>query len=174
MVDQLALPVAISAFLFPALMIVAGAGDVLSMRIPNWLTVLVAVTFLPLALWAGLPPTVLLIHVATGIVALAGGFLLFSLGLIGGGDAKLLAAGAVWFGFPGILAFLVYTALAGGVLAVAVSLWSALRVEAEVHELDRRGVFRSIMPEVPYGFALAAGAILASPSAGWWMAAGPA
>ena len=91
MVDQLALPLAISAFLFPALMIVAGAGDVLSMRIPNWLTVLVAVTFLPLALWAGLPPTVLLIHVATGIVALAGGFLLFSLGVIGGGDAKLLA-----------------------------------------------------------------------------------
>lgn len=174
MFDQAALPVGLSAVVFPALMIVAGAGDVLSMRIPNWLTVLIAASFLPLALWAGLPPAALMIHLATGVAALAGGFLLFSLGVIGGGDAKLLAAGACWFGYPGVLAFLIYTALAGGVLALAVSLWSAVNLEAEFHGLDRLGIFRRIKPDVPYGFALAAGAILASPSFAWWMPAGPA
>ncbi len=160
----------VQAVWFPGLMVLAGAGDVLNMRIPNRLVAVIVASFFPLALWAGLPLATIGIHAATGACALLAGFLLFSGRIIGGGDAKLFAAAALWFGFPNMLSFLVYTTLAGGVLALVVAAWSAIRWEIDVRGLDDQGVFERLSPNVPYAYALAAGALLASPSA-WWMAA---
>ncbi|WP_395687914.1 prepilin peptidase [Aestuariivirga sp.] len=170
MVDPLSVFPGVNVVLFPLLMVVAGAGDALSMRIPNRLIVLVTVWFFPLAIGAGMPLQVFGMHVATGMVALLFGFLLFAGRAIGGGDAKLFAAGSLWFGYPQVFDFLVFTTLAGGVLALAVSGWSVMRWEADLRGLRQPAPFERITPNVPYGFAIAAGAILASPS-GWWMTA---
>jgi prepilin peptidase CpaA len=156
--------------LFPFLMIVAGTGDALSMRIPNWLTIAIAILFFPMALLTGMPIGMFGIHIAVGVAMFVAGFVLFSLRLFGGGDAKLLAAAGLWLGWPDLLPFLVMTAFAGGVLAMCVGVWSLINATSEIHD---GSIFRrlgKIKPNVPYGYAFAIGAILAYPQS-WWMPA---
>ena len=112
--------------LFPFLLVLAGAYDFLTLRIPNWLTALVALSFFPMAWATGLPAEAYLWHFAAGAAMLAVGFGLFAFNLFGGGDAKLLAAVGLWFGWPESLPFLAYTVLAGGVLVAAVGIWSVI------------------------------------------------
>lgn len=158
----------LSFAIFPTLMIIAGAGDALSMRIPNWLTGLLALAFFPMAFLTGMPFADFAMHVLVGFGLFFVGFALFSLRLFGGGDAKLLAAAGLWLGWPDLMPFLVLTAFAGGALALCVMAWSALNQSSEINEgaLFRR--LGSIRPDVPYGFAFAIGAILAFQHS-WWM-----
>jgi prepilin peptidase CpaA len=159
------------ACVFALLMIAAGVGDAMTRRIPNWLTGVIAVAFFPLALGSGMGVASIAQHLVVGAALLLAGFLLFSFGLFGGGDAKLMAAAGLWFGYPNALPFLMYTALAGGVLAVAIGLLFLVRWHAEIRGLWPGLPRGKLKPDVPYGIALAAGAIFASPGA-WWMAAG--
>ena len=158
---------------FPLLMIVSGVGDVLSMRIPNRLIIAIAAAFLPLALATGMPMWLLGMNAATALILLAIGFALFSFGLIGGGDAKLMAASGLWLGFPCVLMFILMSALAGGVLAAAMGLMSIVRMEAGARSARLDNLFAALSPDVPYGFALASGAILTTPFS-WWMIAATA
>jgi prepilin peptidase CpaA len=158
----------LSVTVFPLLMIVAGTGDALSMRIPNWLTALIALSFLPMALLTGMPWSVIGEHALVGLGLFVAGFALFALGVFGGGDSKLLAAAGLWLGWADLMPFLVMTAFAGGILAICVALWSAINVASEIRE---GSVFRhlgKIKPNVPYGYAFAIGALLAFPQS-WWM-----
>lgn len=158
----------LSFYLLPFLMIVAGAGDALSLRIPNWLTALIAVSFFPMAYLTGMPVALLGNHLLAGLGLFAIGFGLFAFGLFGGGDAKLLAAAGLWFGWPDVMPFLVMTVFAGGALALSVSGWSLLTMSSEVHDGSLARRFGMIKPNVPYGYAFAIGAILAFPQS-WWM-----
>jgi prepilin peptidase CpaA len=160
----------LSISLFPVLMIIAGAGDALSLRIPNWLTLFIAGSFFPLAWATGMPLDVFGLHVLTGVAFFVVGFLLFSFGLFGGGDAKLLAAAALWFGTAQALPFLVFTIFAGGILAILVGIWSMISMDWEIHEIKWTTKLRTLRPNVPYGYAFAIGAILAFPQS-WWMGA---
>ncbi len=160
----------LSLSIFPVLMIVAGAGDALSLRIPNWLTGLIAASFFPLALASGMPWDVMLMHLATGTGLFFAGFALFALGLFGGGDAKLIAAAGLWFGWPNAVPFLVLAVFAGGLLALAVGLWAVLNMNAEIKGQSWPKRLSSLKPNVPYGYALAIGAILALPQSGWMSA----
>lgn len=157
----------LSLTIFPVLMIVAGAGDALSLRIPNWLTGLIALSFFPLAFVSGMPWDVMLMHMATGAGLFFAGFALFALGLFGGGDAKLIAAAGLWFGWPNVVPFLVLTVFAGGLLALAVGIWAMLNMNAEIKGQAWLKRFSSLRPNVPYGYALAIGAILAFPQSSW-------
>ena len=157
----------LSTILLPVLMILAGAGDVLSRRIPNSLVLLIALCFFPMAWAQGMPPSAFLMHAGVGLAVLLAGFALFSLGFLGGGDAKLLGAAALWFGLAGLPQFLFMTALAGGLLGLAVMAWSMIALQGE---LEQWGTFRRlswVRPSVPYGYAIAAGAILSLP--GSWL-----
>lgn len=154
--------------IFPFLLVLAGAYDFLTLRIPNWLCALVAVLFFPMALATGLPGDAWLWHLATGIALLAIGFGLFAANVFGGGDAKLLAAAGLWFGWPDVMPFLAYTVLGGGVLAAGIGLWSSVQVDREVRGYTWAARFFSAKPSVPYGAAIAAGAVFALPQT-WWM-----
>lgn len=146
------------AYLFAALLIAAAVGDALYFRIPNQLVLLIAGLFFPVALAAGLGLPAIGMHLAICCLVLLGGFLLFAFGLFGGGDAKLLAAAALWLGWPALLPFLVWTALAGGVLGAIIGLrvlYDRFIRKAPVHR------------DVPYGIALATGAIIALPQSAW-------
>ena len=157
----------LSVTLFPLLMIVAGAGDALSMRIPNWLTLLIAVSFFPMALLTGMPLAGIAMHAGVAVALFVLGFALFSLGLFGGGDAKLFAAAGLWLGWPDLIPFLVLTAFAGGALALAVAAWSVLNTNSEIKDGSLFRRFGKIKPSVPYGYAFAVGAILTFPQSGW-------
>lgn len=154
--------------LLPVLMIVAATTDVMSFRIPNWLTILTALSFFPLAYATGMPLETFGYHVLAGAILFAVGFGLYSFGLFGGGDAKLIAAAGLWFGMANSMTFVVLTVLAGGVLAIAVALWSALHVHWEALDSSFSKRFAEIKPNVPYGLAIAVGAIFAFPGT-WWM-----
>ncbi len=162
----------LSISIFPILMIIAGAGDALSLRIPNWLTLLISAIFFPLAWLTGMPLEIFGLHVLTSVILFIVGFALFSAGLFGGGDAKLMAAAGLWFGSTQALPFLAYTVIAGGILALCVGLWSFISMSLELHDVAGTKKMTSLKPSVPYGYAFAIGAILAFPNSWWMVAAG--
>jgi prepilin peptidase CpaA len=158
----------------PLLMLLAAANDVASMQIPNWLTALIAVLFFPMAYLTGMPLSEFWYHALAGVALFFAGYVMFALKLFGGGDAKLMAAAGLWFGTAETMGFLFYTAVAGGVLALSYVLWSvvvaALKTRAGA-TTSYRETLRAIAPKLPYGCALAAGAIIAFP-ASWWAEVG--
>lgn len=151
--------------LLPFLVVLAGANDFLTLRIPNWLNGAIVLAFFPMAIMTGMPAEAIFWHTLAAFGVLVIGFGLFSSGFIGGGDAKLLAAAGIWFGWPALVPFLIFTAIAGGVLALASTLWALERDGREEGWLKR---CLSLKPDLPYGVAIAAGGILAFPGT-WWM-----
>ncbi|PHY18348.1 prepilin peptidase [Caulobacter sp. BP25] len=151
---------------FPALAIVGALKDLTSYTIPNWVSLALVAAFVPAALVSGAPLGGVGLCLAAGFGALVLGMGMFAAGWIGGGDGKLLAACALWMGWPAVLPFLLYTALAGGALTFAIlalrSGWVAPIVAggpAWVRRLGQQG------GALPYGVAIAAGALIAFPEA---------
>jgi prepilin peptidase CpaA len=149
---------------FPAMVIVAGLRDVTSYTIPNWISGLLIVAFFPAALALGLPLGALGTHLAVGAAALVLGMVMFALGWIGGGDAKLFAAAGLWLGVPAAFTYLAVTGVAGGGLAVALlglrSAWLRPYVQTGPAWFGR---LATPGENVPYGVAIAAGALAAFP-----------
>ena len=79
-------------------------------------------------------------------------------GKLGGGDVKLLAAVGLWFDFSGALGMLIAVALAGGLLALLVLV---VRSIGWSEEMRRRVVLLRPGGGIPYGVAIAAGALIA-------------
>src|SRR5262245_32723890 len=105
--------------LFPSMMAFAASSDLLTMTISNRVSLILTGGFFALAFAGGMGTTDMLSHLgAAGIVLLAA-FGFFSRGWIGGGDAKLAAATALWLGFDHLLPYLVYASLFGGALTLA-------------------------------------------------------
>jgi prepilin peptidase CpaA len=144
---------------------VAAYTDVTSRRIPNALPAVLVVEGITLHVLAGWQSAAISICLCLGVFAL--GAFLFSLGLIGGGDVKLIAAAAATLGWPDTLPFLFYTVIAGGFLGIAISLARGrLRpVLANVKALAfpmlsgvRPAPIASAVGTMPYGVAIFAGA----------------
>lgn len=153
--------------LFPALMAFAASSDLLTMTISNRISLLLAVIFLGLALAIGMHADEIAAHIAAGLVVLLVAFVFFALGWIGGGDAKLAAATALWLGWPHLLEYLLYASLIGGALTVGL-------LELRRHPLPRAiagmpWAERLHQPKggIPYGIALAAAALLVYPYTSW-------
>lgn len=99
------------------LMAVVCVEDIRRYTIANWLNLIVIVSFVPYAFFAAELPVML--HLAGFGALFVLGFILFSLKLLGGGDAKLLAALGLWCGWSNAAIYLViYMGLLGGVLAI--------------------------------------------------------
>lgn len=150
----------IAAFVAPLL--VAAAWDASTFRIPNWLTGALAVAFLPASLLA--PGEVSwLWHVGAAAGVLALGALAFAHGLMGGGDVKLATACALWLG-PVTPAFLMMTAVGGGLLALALLLGRRFLpgVLMLLPNATGTAVPRVLTPgqAVPYGLAIAGAGVL--------------
>jgi prepilin peptidase CpaA len=147
---------------FAVLVILAAVKDLATFTIPNWISAVLALGFAPAALIVHTPLGAIGISfaVALGVLALAAG--MFAFGWIGGGDAKLLAAATLWVSWNGLAPFLLYTAIAGGALALGlVALRSAwIRPFAEAGPAWAR---RLATPgeAAPYGVAIAVGALAA-------------
>ena len=153
----------IFADLLPAGLIMAAISDLRSMIIPNRLCLILAACFFPAALCAQLSLEQWMQCLGMGGLGLVAGMLMFALRLMGGGDAKLIAATSLWFGFSGFMSFLVYTALAGGAFTL---LLLGCRHIASVYALPLKGWIERLMKpkgDIPYGVAICIGGILAIP-----------
>ncbi len=149
---------------FPVLVITAALRDLTTFTIPNWISLALLAAFFPAALVSGAGLTQVGICLGIGVAALALGVFMFAMGWIGGGDAKLLAAASLWMGWPQIMPFLVYTALAGGVLAMSlIGLRSGWVRRYAVSGPSWVGRLAAVDGPAPYGVAIAAGALLAFP-----------
>lgn len=156
--------------IFPALMAYAAASDVFTMTIPNKVCLALALAFLAIAVPAGMAPAAIAWHAAAGALALAVCFGLFAAGCIGGGDAKLVAATAIWFGFELVLQYLFAAALFGGALSVAILIWRRMPLPLVAMRWGWVGRLHDASNGVPYGVALAAGALAVFPKSPLWMA----
>jgi prepilin peptidase CpaA len=152
---------------FPALMAFAAASDLFTMTISNRVSVLLAAAFLVLAVASGMAPYDILSHLGAGAVVLAVAFFCFAMGWVGGGDAKVAAAAALWFGFGHLLNYLLYASLFGGVLTILLlqmrqwPLPYALTGQTWLLRLHDK------QTGIPYGIALAIGALTIYPETDW-------
>ena len=153
--------------LFPALMAFAAASDLFTMTISNRVSLALAAGFLILALMSGMALHDILLHVGAGAAVLAVAFVCFAMGWVGGGDAKIAAAAALWFGFGHLLNYLVYASLFGGALTLLLlqfrqwPLPYALAGQAWLLKLHAKD------SGIPYGIALAIGALMIYPETEW-------
>ena len=154
--------------LFPALMAYAATSDLISMTISNRVSLLLAAGFLVVALALGMPAGEFAWHVATGAFVLMVTFGMFAAGWIGGGDAKLAAATALWMGAEGVVQYLAWSSVFGGVLTL-------LLLQYRAHPMPRLALgvpwlvhLHQPRTGIPYGIALAAGGLTAYPGSPLW------
>jgi prepilin peptidase CpaA len=147
---------------FAALVVYAALSDASRLIIPNWISIALAVIFPIAALSVGAPLMGVGLNILFGFGVLAVGFVLFQFNVFGGGDAKLLAAVAIWTGTTAILPFILWTAIAGGVMAL---------VLLTARQLIPAGSYPSFVDHllkkqngIPYGVAIMFGALMAIPS----------
>jgi len=149
--------------LFSAAMIAAAVCDFFTMTISNKVSLGLIGGFLVVAAFTGMDVKAIGMHLLAGLAMLAISFSLFSKGWIGGGDAKLFAATAVWMGWPSLLEYVLITSLLGGVLTIAML---SLRNIPMPHILEKQYWFfrlHHLDSGIPYGLALAAGGIYIYP-----------
>jgi prepilin peptidase CpaA len=163
---------AVRLMLFPALMAFAASSDLLTMTISNRVSLILAVGFFALAVGSGMDVMDILSHMGAAGAVLGVAFCFFARGWIGGGDAKLAAATALWLGFDHLMPYLVYASLFGGALTLALlrfrlaPLPDMLAKQDWVQRLHRKD------GGVPYGIALAAAALAVYPQTQWMTAVG--
>lgn len=149
---------------FPLLVVAAALTDVTSFTIPNRISALLVLVFIPAALVLHAPLGDMSVHAAVFVVALLVSMSLFAAGWIGGGDAKLLASASLWIGLQAMPMFLIATALAGG--ALSVMLVGIRAAWLQPHLAGAPAWFARLAApgaDVPYGVAIAIGALAAFP-----------
>jgi prepilin peptidase CpaA len=142
------------------------------MTISNRISLLLVAGFCVLAIVVGMDVREIGYHFLAGALVLVVSFGFYARGWIGGGDAKLAAATALWFGFEWLLPYLLWASIFGGVLTFAIlkfrqyPLPAVLNGQAWVDRLHQKDA------GVPYGIALAASALLIYPYTVWMKALG--
>ncbi len=149
---------------FPFCMVFAAVSDMLSMTIANRVSLLLLGGFVAIAPLTGMGPVEIGWHLLGGATVLAVTFTLFALGTMGGGDAKLMAATAVWMGFDLLLLqYLVFAAAIGGLLTLGIlSFRSSLFAPITKTNLFLRHLADE-KTGVPYGIALGIGGLMTYP-----------
>lgn len=153
--------------LFPALMSFAAASDLFTMTISNRVSLLLVSGFFGLALLGGMGAHEMLLHVGAGFAVLTVTFACFAFGWIGGGDAKVAAAAGLWFGFGYLMDYLVYASLFGGALTLLLLQFRQWPLPYTL--IGERWLLRLHSKEtgIPYGIALALGALTVYPETEW-------
>ncbi len=156
--------------IFSICMAMAAYKDATTMTIPNWISLAVIAGFcltIPFV-WQGFP--ILGEHLLVGTAFFAAGFAFFAFGWLGGGDAKLMAATALWWQWPDAVYYIFYTTLIGAALAIFLLVG---RKFIPVSVLTSSWAYQMFKDEkkMPYGLALAAGALLTLPQSAIFKAA---
>lgn len=156
--------------IFPALMAYAASSDLFTMTISNRISIALVGSFILMALWVGMPLATIGWHLSCGLAILCITFALFAFGWIGGGDAKLAAATAVWLGWSFVLEYGALSAVLGGVLTIAIIMLRRAPVPYLLERYEWLARLANPGNGVPYGIALAGAGLMLYPSTQMWMA----
>jgi prepilin peptidase CpaA len=146
---------------FFVLCLQAAVKDTLSLKITNGLNLSIVALFIPAAFATQIGWGVAGWHLFAGLIAFIVSYLLFSLRLFGGGDAKMIPAVILWIGPAGWMHFVMGMALSGGLLALVI-----LLARKSVPATVTPGFAQKILNKengIPYGVAIAIGAFYAAP-----------
>jgi len=163
---------AIRLTLFPAMMAFAASSDLFTMTIANRVSLILVGGFAVLALLTGMSGADMLSHAGAAAMVLAVVFVFFACGWIGGGDAKLAAATALWLGFAHLADYLVYASLLGGALTVLIIQFRTVPLPQVLAGREWAERLHRGDSGVPYGIALAVAALLVYPHTEWMTAVG--
>ncbi len=150
--------------IFPVAMAFAAATDLLTFKIPNRISIALVAAFVVVAPFSGLSWSALTMHVATFAAVLAIGIALFSAGLFGGGDAKLLAAASLWVGYDQLGMYVAMVAICGGLLAIVLLAFRRVQLPEMVRQQSWIACLHDPKAGMPYGIALAAAALWVWPT----------
>jgi prepilin peptidase CpaA len=157
--------------IFPIAMAFAGAMDLLTMTIPNRISLALIAGFIIAVPWTGMPLEMALQHMAAGGIVLAFSLALFSMGWFGGGDAKLLSAAALWIGMDHLVMYLAQVSVLGGALAIVVILYRRMP-PLPIQLPDWAVRLHKPNTGIPYGIAIAAAGLVMFPDSVWFTALG--
>lgn len=144
------------ALTFCGTMIYAALSDLFLMKISNIACLFLAAGFIILAPLAGLSLQSILLHLAAGIGVIIICFGLFTINAMGGGDAKLISATALWTGFSASLVqYLLISAITGGILTVLILLLRKLVNRNKIAHIAFLYRLTDPTKGIPYGIALA-------------------
>ncbi|KQT44505.1 peptidase [Aureimonas sp. Leaf454] len=152
--------------IFPICMAYAAFSDLVSMTIENRVSLLLVAGYVCIGVLAGFPIETMAAHAGVGLACLVLTFGMFAAGWMGGGDAKLMAASALWFGpTPDLMAYAVNASLLGGgltlgLLAARSQILPVTGIDFIDHLLDHE-------TGIPYGIALGAAGLVTFSSGGW-------
>ena len=149
--------------LLPAVLIAAAGWDIASFTIPNFLQAILLAGFVMFAFFTKMPLAVLGWHLTAAGIGLAAGFALFATGFVGGGDAKLFACVALWFGFPDIFTYAMIASVFGGALTLLLLAFRWLPLPQFLAAQAWLARLHDHRSGVPYGVALASGAFAVLP-----------
>ncbi len=148
---------------FSGLLLYAACSDIARLIIPNWVSIALTAIFPLAALAHGMAPGEIGMHLLFGVAILAIGFFLFAANIIGGGDAKLLAAASVWTGYLAFMPFLFGTVIAGGLMAAALLAARQFMKQAETNPPFVNHLLQK-QSGIPYGVAIMFGGMMAIPA----------
>lgn len=158
----------LALLLFPFIMVFAAASDLLTMKISNFVSIALVAIYLAMALITGIPFLDIAQHLGCGAIVLVVTFSLFALGWIGGGDAKLAAATAIWMGWANLLPYLAAGAVFGGVLTILLIAYRFVLLPPFLIKQNWALRLHNKKAGIPYGIALAAAGLFLYPQTQLW------
>jgi prepilin peptidase CpaA len=133
------------------------------MTISNRLSIGLAASFFLVALLIGMPLADIGRHVLASLLVLAIAFACFARGWIGGGDAKLASATALWLGFVHLMDYLLVASIVGGILTLVLLQLRKLPLPAPLAGTPWIARLHAVDTGIPYGIALAAAGLVVYP-----------
>ncbi len=137
----------------------AAVRDLMSYEIPNWVSLAIVADFVVLGLAGAASLADIGWHLSAGAVVLLLGAALFFGGIFGGGDAKLLAACAVWAGWSQLPALCLAVGVLGGLLALIILALRHVRLPAAWTAAPWLQRLRAAEQGIPYGVAIGLGTL---------------
>lgn len=153
---------------FPAAMVFAAFSDLFTMTIPNRVSLILIIVYFALAAYIPLSWNAVVMHVSCGFAVLALTFVLFQRGWVGGGDAKLASATALWLGWENLLDYGLVASIAGGALTLVILIMRWNELPARLLSVKFVARLAEKTNGVPYGIALAIAGLLVYPQTGLW------
>ena len=152
---------------FPFFMAYAGFSDMFTMQISNMISLALIAGFVFFGFMIGMDIQTMLWHFAIFAIVLAVTFTLFALGIFGGGDAKLIPCTALWLGWEHTMTYIHVSALIGAILALVIMRWRYQPLPDRITNVEWVGRLYNAKNGIPYGVALAAGAMVVYPETLW-------
>ena len=152
---------------FPLLMIYSAFSDLVSMTIPNKVSLALMAGFVVFAYWTGMSLETFAWHWALFAIVLVVAIVLFTTGHIGGGDAKLVATTVLWLGWEHSLSYLFLASLIGAALTIIMMRLRGNVIPDRVEKIEWIARLYRADSGIPYGIALGAAAIVIYPETRW-------